>query len=116
MAEKAFIDWLAEHRQTGLVQELEEAWRLVNRGVLEHHKVGKLQLTLQVRPTDVQSGVQVSDEVKGTVPQATRQAAFYFVDDAGDLHRNDPRQMQFGELREVPPPAVRNEGTDDADG
>lgn len=116
MADQTFVEWLAEHRNHGLVLELEEAWRAVNRAVIEHHKPGSLVLKLAIKPTDVQGGIHAHDEVKGTVPQATRQAAFYFVDADGDLHRNDPRQMQFGDLKEVPPPAVRDTGAEDGSG
>lgn len=111
MADQTFVDWLAEHRNGGLALELDEAWKAVNRGVGEHHKVGSLTLKLQVKPTDVQSGVHVHDDVTGKIPEATRQAAFYFADDEGALHRNDPRQMEFGELKEVAePPAPRDLG------
>lgn len=109
--EQTFVDWLIKHRTGGLALELDEAWRAVNRGVGEHHKVGSLVLKLTVKPTDVQSGVQVHDDVAGKIPQATRQASFYFADDTGGLHRNDPRQMAFGDLREVAaPPAPRETG------
>lgn len=114
MADETFVEWLAQHRNGGLVLELEEAWRALNRGVQEHHKVGNVVLKLTVKPTDVQSGVHMHDEVKGVIPQATRQAAFYFVDDEGGLHRNDPRQMAFGDLRVVAePPAPRETGASD---
>lgn len=113
MADETFVEWLAQHRNGGLALELEEAWRAVNRGVGEHHKSGSVLLKLTVKPTDVQSGVHVHDDVTGKIPEATRQAAFYFADEDGALHRNDPRQMAFGDLREVAePPAPREVGSD----
>lgn len=44
--------------------------------------------------------VMVSDKVKLTLPEGNRGAAIYFYDEAGNLSRQNPRQIELP-LREV---------------
>lgn len=109
---KSFHEWISEHRNGGLEVEITDALAQIVEGVTTHHKVGTLTLTITVKPTDVHGAVQVADKIVAKVPEGARQEAFYFADENNALHRNDPRQMAFGELREVPAPrAIHDEGS-----
>lgn len=62
--------------------------------VQETGKGGKLQLTIDVKPLKSDTNtLQVVATVASKVPQVEQPASIFFVDDAGNLTRNDPRQM-----------------------
>lgn len=59
-------------------------------------KAGKLQLTIDVRPLKGDTNtLQVVAAVTSKVPQVDQPASIFFVDDDGNLTRNDPRQMSL---------------------
>ena len=47
----------------------------------------------------------VADSITISLPEHDRQATIWYLDHDGNLTRNDPRQLAFESLREVPPPA-----------
>ena len=70
-------------------------------------KKGSLTLTVSVEPMPNSDGnaLVVKDEIKLKLPEFARDASLFFADDDRNLVRQDPRQLTFEGLREVPPPA-----------
>ena len=67
---------------------------------------GSVTLTITVEPMKKDDRmVVVSDSLKLRLPEHDRPAAVWFVDRDGNLARNDPDQLTFESLKEVPPPA-----------
>lgn len=102
---KPFAEFLQNHRWGALHSKLSEELNRVILGVVQHGKVGSLTLTLKVSPAP--SGeftVYVADDVKTKVPEGTPAPALFFVDDAGNLCKQDPRQRELPGLRSVDGP------------
>ena len=72
-------------------------------------KKGTITLTVTVEPMPKSDGsaLIVTDEIKLKLPEFAREASLFFADDDNNLRRDDPRQLTFESLREVPaPPGV----------
>jgi hypothetical protein len=100
---RPFADFLRETAQGKTHEELSEALRDLVGRVLDTGKKGSLGLTIVVEPMKG-GGEQllVSDEIRLKLPEHDRAAAVFFADRDHNLVRNDPRQMSFESLREVP--------------
>lgn len=99
---KPFAQFLQEQRRGALHDELSEDFAAVVRAVQEHQKVGKLTITISVKPADDGLMVAVSDDTKMTAPKGDRPPALFFVDEAGNVSRQNPRQIEMsGPLRDV---------------
>lgn len=99
-ARKPFAAFIQEQRNGGLHGELSDALAELVVAVAEHRKKGMLQLRVIVIPNGDGVTVTVSDEIKLTAPEGERGAAIFFVDDNGNLSRQNPRQIELP-LREV---------------
>lgn len=99
---RPFADWLREQRAGTLEAELSQHLQELVEAVIQHGKAGELRLTVKVKPVKGQfATVFVSDEVKVTAPEGDRPESVWFVDGRNyALVRNDPRQMQFDDVRE----------------
>jgi hypothetical protein len=62
--------------------------------VQETRKIGEVTLRLKIKPNG-EYGVMIADEVKVKVPERPRGETLFFVNAAGHLMRNDPRQEQL---------------------
>lgn len=62
--------------------------------VQETRKMGVLTLRLTIKPNG-EFGVMIADEVKAKVPERARGETLFFMNSAGHLMRNDPRQEQL---------------------
>lgn len=98
---RPFADFLREQRSGSLHAELSEALQEITLAVAEHRKPGKLTLSIIINPMKGEGMVAVTDDVKPSVPQADRGAAYFYTDADGNLRREDPNQMKFETLREV---------------
>ena len=102
-----FLVFLAAQAGGGTVTELSEGLAELVRRVADTGKKGSISLTVAVEPMKGGDGktMVVKDSISLKLPEYDRTASVYFTDEDGHLHRNDPRQMAFGFLREVPAPA-----------
>lgn len=102
---RPFADFLREQSQGETHAELSDALQTIVQAVLDTGKVGVLQLQIRVEPMKGgRRGVTVSDAIKIKLPEHDRDASMFFADKNNNLHRNDPDQLSFESLREVPPP------------
>lgn len=86
-----FSAWVAEHRRGELDLELAAALAEVTRAVHDLEKAGTVTLKIAVKPGGGRGRtVQVVDAVTIKVPEAGREVAIFFVDEAGNLVRDDP--------------------------
>jgi hypothetical protein len=97
---RPFAAWLQEQRQGGLHSELSDALAEVVQAVVDHEKPGTVQLTVTVKPSEMDGAVVVSDKVVAKPPEPEKGASLFFSDSRGNLSRRDPRQQELP-LREV---------------
>ena len=98
---KPFAAFLQEQRRGALHGELSDSLQALVQAVAEHGKGGSLTLTIGIKPNADGVTMTVSDKVAVKAPEPERGAAIFFADDAGNLVRHDPRQLEIP-VREVP--------------
>jgi hypothetical protein len=92
---RPFADWLREHNGGRTHDELGETLHTLTARVNDTGRKGSITLTISVEPMKNAEGmIVVSDKIT---------TKMWFTDDEGNLVRNDPRQLSFDSLREVPP-------------
>ena len=103
---RPFLDWLRDHNQGQTADEMSEAIHLLTGRVQDTGKAGSVQLTIRIEPMKGASNndiVLVTDQIKTKLPEFPRQSSVFYVDKHGNQVRNDPNQLTFESLREVPP-------------
>lgn len=100
---RPFADFLRDHNKGATHDELSETLhRLVSR-VQDTGRRGTVALTITVAPLKDDPGVLVvSDVIKLKLPEHDRKASVFYADGDGNLTREDPNQLTFEGLREVP--------------
>lgn len=101
---RPFADFLREQAKGHSHDELSTALRDLTTRVHDTGKKGSITYVLTIEPTKGTDALTVSDQIKLKFPEHQRQASLFFNDKDGNLVRNDPNQLQFESLREVPPP------------
>jgi hypothetical protein len=102
---RPFADWLREQSGGDTHEELGEGLHDLIARVRDTGKGGKLTLTVSIKPLkDDLNVLIVTDEIKLSLPEHDRKGSMFYADDDNNLVRNDPRQLSFDSLREVPPP------------
>jgi hypothetical protein len=109
---RPFGDWLAEQAKGKTHAELGEGLHDLIARVQDTGKKGSITLTVTVEPMK-QDGtlLVVSDEIKLKLPEYDRPSGVFYADKNGNLTRDNPDQMTFESLREVPPPPGVNTST-----
>lgn len=100
---KPFAAFLQETAAGRTHDELSQGLHDLIEAVKDTGKAGKLQLTISVKPAakNNRDAVNVTDMVVIKAPTGERPESFFFIDTAGNLTRENPRQPQLP-LREVP--------------
>lgn len=102
---RPFADFLREHGRGRTHDELGEALHTLIARVKDTGKTGSISLTVQVKPMKQDDRmVIVSDKISINLPEHDRPSAAWFIGKDGNLQRDDPNQLAFESLREVPPP------------
>ncbi|MER7070951.1 hypothetical protein [Terrabacter sp. NPDC000476] len=110
---RPFADFLREHGRGRTHDELGEALHTLIARVKDTGKKGSLSLTISVEPMKKadERMVVVGDKIAIKLPEHDRPSAVWFVGKDGNLQRDDPDQLSFDSLREVPPPPGVNPTT-----
>ena len=112
---RPFVDFLREHGRGRTQDELSEALHTLIARVKDTGKKGSLSLTIVVEPMKKDERLLVvGDKIAIKLPEHDRPSAVWFVGKDGNLQRDDPDQLAFESLREVPPPAGVNPATGEA--
>lgn len=100
---RPFADFLAEQAKGTTHEELSDALRDLVRRVTDTGKKGVLTYSVEVAPMKGADGMLVvQDKIVLKLPEHDRQASLYFSDEDSNLVKDDPRQISFESLREVP--------------
>jgi hypothetical protein len=91
---RPFTQFLLEQRRGALHEEISAELATVVAAVMEHGKAGKLTLTLNIKPAGVEM-VQIVDKLVGAPPVGEKAPSLFFVDSAGNLQRQNPRQDEL---------------------
>ena len=102
---RPFLDWLREQSQGKTADEMSEGLHTLIDKVRETEKKGSITLKVTVAYDTKIDMLVVADSITISLPEHDRQATIWYLDHDGNLTRNDPRQLTFETLREVPPPA-----------
>lgn len=101
---RPFADWLREQAKGHTHDELSEALHDLVARVRDTGKKGTLQLSISVElMKGSDNALMLKDEIKLKLPEHDRDTSLFFADRHGNLVRNDPNQLSFDSLREVPP-------------
>ena len=104
---------LALIRQGGLLEDIDEALRELNRCVGYIGKGGTLTIKISVKPATKNSGssVIVSDDINLKTPKMPTAETSLFATDDGDLCESDPRQrkLNFDKVETTEEPAAEAE-------
>ncbi|WP_131104048.1 hypothetical protein [Ornithinimicrobium sufpigmenti] len=105
---RPFADFLREHGRGRTHDELGEALHTLIARVKDTGKKGSVTLTVVVEPMKKDDRmVVVGDKIAIKLPEHDRPSGLWFVGKDGNLQRDDPDQLAFEALREVPaPPGV----------
>lgn len=100
---RPFADWLREQAGGKSHDELSDAlYDLVQR-VKDTRKSGSLTYTIKVGLLKGESDVLlIEDQIKLRPPEHDRKPSIFYTDRAGNVCRNNPDQLSFDSLREVP--------------
>lgn len=89
-----FTETLTALRKGQCLIEADEALRQLAKACMETGKKGTLTLTLTLKPGDEES-VTVLDDVSPKLPKPDTRGSNLFVDEDGNLSRNNPRQLEM---------------------
>lgn len=100
---RPFADFLREHAGGVTHNELSEALQDLVTAVTATHKGGSITLTIAIKPMkENHDALVVTDKVTVKRPSLDRKASVFFADRDGNLVRDDPKQLKFEGLTEVP--------------
>jgi len=101
-AVRPFADVLHDLGRGHVADEASVALTDLVQHVVDTGKKGRVTLHIEVEPFKGSvHTLMVSARVDSRLPQPEPVAAVFFPDGHGNLHRNDPRQPSFDDLREV---------------
>jgi hypothetical protein len=96
-----FLKTIQGIRQGSLIDDLDR--QLYELGLLVKHtgKAGELTLKLKIRPIDnMGSAIHIEDVIAVKEPELAKEKSVFFVTEAGEFVKNDPRQRNL-ELKSV---------------
>jgi hypothetical protein len=94
--DSAFLTLLQLHRHGQALDDLSAAMRAATEAAHLHGKVAIITLKIAIKPAGNGSGaVVVADDIKVKLPEPAKTTSFFFCDEHGNLHRNDPRQKEL---------------------
>lgn len=98
-----FAAWFQDLRRGSAHAEMTSQLADIVEAVMNERKKGTISLVFTVEPAG-NGQVVIKDEIVAKPPKAEVPTSIWFVDAAGNLRREDPAALPFGDLREVPAP------------
>lgn len=100
MGVRPFTDTLRAIRFGELQNELTEQMNTLTKACTESGRAGELVLKIKLKPG--KSGqLELVDDLNVRMPKKERGTSIFFATPEGNLQREDPRQMEMTELRQV---------------
>lgn len=81
-------------RKGEFADDLSEHIANVSKAVQETQKPGKITITIKVKPTGG-NAIMIEDKIVSAAPEGDPMRAVFYVDDEGNLERNDPNQREL---------------------
>ena len=99
---KPFATYLQQTNRGRTHADLSEQFHELIQVVLETGKAGTLTLTVKVEADDADARrLVLTESVRSKLPQPTPRKSIFFADDTGNLTRNDPAQLAFGDIQVI---------------
>lgn len=96
-----FVHLMQQHRRGDCLADMSAALREVNKAVKQTGKAASLTLKIRVSPMgSTKSAVEVSDEIKTSLPKMPQGTSLFFAGVDGALLKDDPNQQHL-DLRQV---------------
>lgn len=92
---RPFADVLAVLNRGRTHPELSAALQDLVADVAETRRKGTITLTLSITAGKADGVIEVSDQITVKPPTRDRAASIFFIDDGGNLVREDPMQLQL---------------------
>lgn len=90
-----FAAWLLEHDAGETVKIASRALAETAAAAMAQGKKATLTLKIAISPAGSTNAATVQVSVSQTLPQPEPAASIFFADDAGNLTRDDPKQIRF---------------------
>ena len=97
---RGFDEVLTDLRAGRTLDELSQYLREATEAAKRTGKMATVQLTLKIKPQGDRQ-VEVLDTVTRKIPEPNRHPTIMFVDENGNMTRNDARQMRIDDLQVV---------------
>ncbi len=100
MGQRPFTDTLRQIRFGELQDELTAQLNALTKTCTQTGRAGELVLKIKLKPGKG-GQVEVLDDLTVKTPKPERGTSIFFSTPEGNLQREDPRQMELAELRQV---------------
>ncbi len=98
-----FLDIVTHYRRGALNRAINEKLAEVAKACRATNKVGEIVVTLKVKPSKTGGNEYTFDgSVKAKVPQTAIPEAIFFIDEKGNISRDDPAQTKMFDDDERP--------------
>lgn len=101
MSRKTFAQTIEQLRYGTLHDELTKAMNDLTAAVTTTNKVGKITLSISLKPTNNSGQIEIIDDIKLTLPKENKGTSIMFATPENNLQREDPRQMSITGLRTI---------------
>ncbi len=91
----AFLTLLQQHRSGQVLNDVAQALAAVSEAVQLAGKAGSLTLTITLKPSGALNAIVIGDKLKVTLPVLKKPESLFWVDDNGQLVRENPNQRQL---------------------
>jgi hypothetical protein len=91
---KAFEHTLVEMRDGRVAEQITDEWDALLANVRHTGKAGTMTVIFSVKPSG-ENGMEVTAKISSKAPREDVGTAFFFVDDAGNLTRTNPKQADL---------------------
>lgn len=94
--DSGFLTLLQNHRGGQALCDLSEGLRKAIQAAQLQGKPAGIVLKIAIKPAGQGCGaIIVADDIKVKLPENEKVTSFFYSDEAGNLHRNDPKQREL---------------------
>lgn len=86
---------IQNQRKGDFASEISDKLAEVSKAAIETGKPGTVTIKIKVKPMQGLEAVAIEDKVTATIPEGDPTRAVFYINDDGDLERNDPKQREL---------------------